>query len=90
MQENFIKLKELIEKIITETDLDQIDLDFQNGTFELHSSSDNYFGTCYVGSAEKAEKVKVRVGIDTMVILTKGNVKVTDNLINIIRMFEGK
>ena len=73
MKEDLIKLRELITKIITENNLDSIDINNFRGRIELHSRSE------YVGI------IRIRTGIEIEITLSNENMTLTSSLDEMIR-----
>ena len=73
MKEDLIKLRELITKIITENNLDSIDINNFRGGIELHSRSE------YVGI------IPIRTGIEIEITLSNENMTLTSSLDEMIR-----
>ena len=73
MKEDLIKLRELITKIITENNLDSIDINNFRGGIELHSRSE------YVGI------IRIRTGIEIEITLSNENMTLTSSLDEMIR-----
>lgn len=90
MKEDLIKLRDLITKIITENNLDSIDINNFHGGFELHSNNEYATFNHVINRLGDTKEERIKIGNETEITLSNEHMKLTSSIEEMIRNFGGE